>query len=165
MRYGLEPRNVPEPFEKRLLLAEKGEFTWQEKMLYQNCFGTAFFLLGILPYDVLLYGNKNEEITRNALSLMEKIETPTEDSLIISLEEGFIRHASYVHAADPLVVSFRAGWQGPFVKEAGFDEIIKYMKEFWEEPFTHEYYKINNKKILSSWAQDVVKNYTAFYDA
>ena len=164
----------PNPnFSERLAMAKEGN------KLDPNCYSTAFFLLGVIPYDVVMYTESDDnERLRRALSRMIHLKKPRDNSLIISFgKSGRVYHASYLLTAEPFFGYQRVGkYCGPFMEFHKMDDIEEYLNdtipdEFagwvngrgtWrpaEAPYSHKFYTLNPKDNLRDWAKGIVREY------
>jgi len=157
----LEFQEVPQPLEKRIETAREGKNLW----LDPNCYSTAFFLFGILPYEVVIFTSNSNERVKDALSKMTKSEKIQDKSLMISSNrEKEIIHASFILEASPLEGFHRTGARSSFRKFKSFEEVEDYLREFYEGIFTHKFYSVENG-VLEGWARKRVEEYSPGWDA
>ncbi|MEX2017122.1 MAG: hypothetical protein WD876_01475 [Candidatus Pacearchaeota archaeon] len=170
-----------------LAFGERVAFASGGKKLDPNCQGTSFFLLGVLPYDVVVFngGNGKEDNlrTRNALKRMMHSIAPIDNSLLISLSNsGTIMHASYILTTKPFFGYHRMGSGGPFEKITNISDIERYLEDVDGEkkigedkdgrwvwghagkPYRHEFYTLKPQDRLVNWAKGIVKEYRPNFD-
>ena len=133
-------RDVPEPFGKRLAIAETPENPWLEP----NCYGTALFLMGILPHDVCIY---NKHVPK-LLKLLDEVEELKDNSLVFSLrekeDEKYIEHLAYVRSVNPFEGFQRTGCCGSFEQIKSMQGIRAYLDVIFPK--------------FSTWCPNVAKN-------
>ena len=161
----LQFREVPEPFERRIELAKSGEESYDA-----NCHGTAFFLAGILPYDVVVFqapgANKNVE---DATKIMEEVKTPQDNSICINYDSnGEIMHSTFIQRANALGAWCRTGRRmAPFIPVNSMDYIQKELQHVFSDEiyrgeidkfFPEKYFTFSREKLIP-WAEKVVTEY------
>ena len=168
----LDFRKVPEPLEKRIEIAR------ENLKLEPNCYGTAFFLFGILPYDMVVFTDKRHFVQKG-LNILNKIEEPQDNSLMVSLKNGKeIKHMTYIKTANPFNAYQRRGSSGNFEFVENMEQIYDYLKSAYishishKIHWTHKYYsftklkKVNNqfhRKNINSWSKEIVNSYTPIW--
>lgn len=154
----LEFREIPQPLNLRIQLARNS------RKYDPNCYGTAFFLLGVLPYDLVIFTDKRKHRIKEAISKMFMSEYPRDNSLLISFDEiNEPHHAAFIERATPLRGYHREGSQGPFKEFSRIEDIEKYLKripQFENTDFKHKFYTLKTKDIFSDWARERVDEYT-----
>lgn len=122
----LNMRPVPEPLEKRIDICLNGE----DVSVDTNCYGTSLFLLGIIPYDVMIFNGRN--FLGRVLDLMEEVSEPQDNSLIVSINRNSIHHIGYVETATPFVAYQRIGINGKFSRISSINGIDEYLSTLRE---------------------------------
>ncbi|MBI3334597.1 hypothetical protein HYZ97_03865 [Candidatus Pacearchaeota archaeon] len=161
----LKLRDIPQHLEQRIAEARKN------KELEPNCYGTAFFLLGVLPYDMVVFTDR-ETITE-ALAGMDCSETPRDMSIMLSLRDTALMHASFIKQAVPLQGYQREGSSGEFREVHSMKEVRRYLESL-ESPFkcfsqkaivyTSTWYTLKSEHALDAWARKQVARYTPGWD-
>lgn len=155
-------REVPQPLDARI------DFARTNKKSEPNCYGTAFFLLGILPYDMVVFTNR--KYVWRALEFLEEKPGPTDNSLIISrTSEGNLRHASFIRDAATFQGFHREGSGGYFSEFKELADIETYLnaaesgvfrkKNEWK----HSYHRLPSQpdeELVQNWVKDVVESYS-----
>ncbi len=117
-------QEVPQPLEVRIKMAENNY------KLEPNCFGTAFFLLGLLPYDLVIFTNNKNINVRKALCRMIESDEPKDNSIIISYDyKENIHHAAFIEKVNPFKGYQRLGSEGKFEKINSIKDIKNYLSE------------------------------------
>ncbi len=160
----LKWKSIP-PMKERITTALK-----PSGMADRNCYGTALFLLGVLPHDVLVFTNNSNENMRKALEQMECIPSPRDSSIMVSYDKcNEIRHASFIFFTKPLKGIHRLGGECaydkcPAVKFYSFDEIEDYLRSVQDEgeftgPYAHRFFTAKEGD-LEEWARKMVERYS-----
>jgi hypothetical protein len=159
----LEFREVPQ-LEERIRLASGNH----ELELDPNCYGTAFFLFGVLPYEVVIFTHQGHRRIKEAVSRMHPLDSPQDNSLIISSDRfGNPLHAAFLEAASPFKGYHRMGSQGPFREFTKIQDIEEYLIACCRHPldtgphvYNHQFYALNKSDNLSDWAEERVGEYS-----
>lgn len=162
-------RSPPTTLEERIAIASR-----ENLHLEPNCYGTAFFLLGALPYDMVIFTGKGN--VARALKQMRPISAPVDHSIIAMGEGNSIGHLAYVqHASSGKLLGYhREGACGPFKKFETLQECITYMESckpypsFFSKPkepsYNFSYYALKEGDTLETWARDIVAQYHPGWD-
>lgn len=155
---------VPQPLEKRI------EIVWEKEDQIEfepNCYGTAFFILGVLPYDMVIFTGKN--YIREAISRMEQLEHPINNSIIFSFIDQKLKHASFIKSVNPFQGYHRRGSEGEFEAFSKIQDIEDYLYSSSHSVlnilpsrkpvFSHKFYSLSPSDNLSDWAKKVVEAY------
>ncbi len=152
-----------EPFQKRLSHASSNR-----KDLEPNCFGTAFYLMGILPYDQVIFTSDNDRRVRKALSLMDKHKTPVPNSIMISFDEKKeLVHASYIKNIDPLLGYQREGNQGSLEEITDIENNVTkgyLIPVVGRGKYKHLFYTLNGTS-MQEWAKEITAEYSPLWYA
>lgn len=132
--------------------------------LEPNCFGTAFFLKGILPYDMVIFTNDSNKLVQEALEFMEPHNEPLDNSIIISYgKNNEIFHGSYLKTAKPFFGFQRNGSQRRVSTINSIADIEEYLNNVsYEGPFKHKFFTENGKS-LEPWARKIVDGYSFYW--
>lgn len=150
----LKMRKVPQPLELRIKRAERNH------KREPNCYGTAFFLLGVLPYDLIIFTNNEDINVRKALCRMKESGEPKDNSILISYnDEKEIYHAAFIKTANPFNGYQRRGSEGIFEEINSVSDIESYLKEIGIEEYINKYYTLNESDKLSDWSEEMTKRY------
>lgn len=157
---GISWQDVPPTIEERIAQCEKNS-----NYLEPNCFGTLFFLKGILPYDQDVYTDPDNRFIQRALKHMREIAKPEDDCIVFCESYLGIEHGFYIRTINPFLGYHRAGSCGDFETLENLEPVEKYLKSisglefFRKKEWSYSYYKLDDPKKLESWAKDVVKSY------
>jgi len=156
----LQFAEIPQPFNKRIELARNNS------RFEPNCYGTAFFLLGVLPYDMVIYTGKG--LIRSALNRMNVSSSPQIHSIMVSCDkDDGILHTSYIETAAPLTGYQRRGSEGEFTRVNSLSDVEDYLKSLSPESFfggasvkyKHNYFTLREGDSLKDWAEKIVAQY------
>ncbi len=154
-------KEVPQSLQARITHAQLNT------SLEPNCFGTAFFLLGVLPYDLVIYTGKGN--VAKALKEMVLLDTPQNNCLAIaSINKGIV-HATYIESVLPFKGYQRKGAEGEFSHISSLTQIDEYIRSVPEwsdkrQTLSHSFYTLKDNDRLDSWAKDIVAQYHLGWD-
>lgn len=175
----LEYREVPQPLEARIEIARSNN-KYHDEYLDPNCFGTAFFLLGVLPYDMVILTNNNNKNIRDALGLMEESDKPKKNSLLASYHDGELLHTAFIRETKfwgAIRGYHRTGSCGPFKEIKNLKTVEEYLtkvhlpylrlcKRIGQEQtklkFSHRFFSLSDKD-LTPWAKNIVEMYDPYW--
>lgn len=153
----LKFREVPQPLSLRIEIAKNSEG------LEPNCYGTAFFLLGVMPYDMVIFTSNRKADIRKALSRMSVLEQPQDNSLVISFNKtDEPEHASFIEKTNPLRGYQRKGSGGRFAEISQMSDIDAYFNRVLGlrgQNFHHRFYTLKQDDDLSDWVKEIVGKY------
>lgn len=145
--------------QERVEVAHNSELT-------SHCYGTAFFLQGILPYDCNFdtSGGKTSFLPR-IFGLLDKHNSPVDNSVMLSENsDGFIVHGTYVVNGDLLTGYQRKGCGGVFEEVSGMHDVEAYLRSIGVGNPIHKFLTLpgDRKKMtqIHKWAKDVTVAYS-----
>ena len=152
---------VPEPIEKRIDMSYKNQGYY-----IPNCHGTAMFLLGVLPYDIVVFTHDNEKNLRNVLSKMDESPSLIDNclmvsSIILSNQREEIVHSSFIMNANPLKGFHRRGARGLFEEFESLSIPIGYVQgcSFVNgDRIINRFYSVGDNN-LEDWAREIIGMY------
>lgn len=154
----LQFREVPQSLDARI------EFARKNKELEPDCYGTAFFLLGVLPYDMVIF--TSGDFVPEALKRMQLEKAPRDNSIIISSVNGVIEHASFIRTANPLFGYQREGAEGKLTQVNSLGDIERYVRSthlilpgLLKFELVNKTYSLKKEDHLDDWAKRIVENY------
>lgn len=148
-------------------LEERIEFARQNTSLEPNCYGTTFFLLGVLPYDRVIFSGHG--YIRRAISRMNQVDSLRNNSIMISSIGKFIQHATFIQQSNPLKGYHRKGSSdgfdtSDFSEVTEIEDAARYLRTIRE--FAHpdiqisnSFYTLKTDDNLSDWAKEMVEKY------
>ena len=133
------------------------------------CFGTGFFLFGILSYDIFIPRNDNWQELRAALARMIISNHPLDYSIAVwfenssDLDTSEIFHTAFIERVNPLQGYHREGTFGPFSPFTDFSAVESYVRRAARsaDKCISKYYTLNPSDNLRDWAERRVRNYQA----
>ncbi len=161
----LEFRETVHPLAERIKIAANNQ-----GYLEPNCFGTAFFLLGVLPYDMVIFTNKDNDNITKALRKMKSVRAPSDNSIMISSNQNGIQHTAYIETSEPLKGYHRLGSESGFAEFCSLEEVDKYLDSisgsqmFRKTEWKNEFYILKKPRKLERWARDIVDQYHFGWD-
>lgn len=159
----LKFREIPGPLEKRVKIARANKFK-----LEPNCYGTAFFLLGVLPYDRVVFYNYVGKIPE----FMDQLDKPEDNSIIMPFKGNLnFGHAVYIEKGSSVEGYQRVGLFADFEIVKNMEDVQDYLDGITNFQFfcknskwKYKYYGLPTSKIkkkkLDKWARDVVSEYS-----
>lgn len=147
-------QKVPESLESRIQIAKNNK-----EELEPNCYGTAFFLLGVLPYDMVIFTNARNLNVRNALNRMEELACPKDNSIIVLSDDREICHVAFIEQANPLKGYHRLGPRCEVREIFQLSDIENY----GSVTYRHRFYSVKESDNLLDWAKDIVEEYHPFW--
>ena len=166
----LKLREVPQPLEKRIAIAKNPRIEDpQSPHLDTVCHGTSLFLFGILPYDMIIPTNGNNQELRAALARMIKSDYPSDNSIAVWFEDSSdlntseIIHSAFIEQVNPLEGHHREGTFGPFRSFNDLSTVESYINRATRLAYKHvsKYYTLNPSDNLKDWAERQVRRYQA----
>lgn len=146
-----------ETFEKRLAHSYNNR-----DYLEPNCYGTAFYLMGILPYDQVIFTDGNVKRIRRALALMEEHSEPVADSIMISFnEKNKLSHASFILTINPILGYHRegSGCRLEKILDIEKDVVKSYLIPIvGMSSYTNKFFTVNGNS-LEDWAKEITAEY------
>ncbi len=145
--------------------------TFDERLAYASinrdylepmCFGTAFYLKGIIPYDQIIFTNENVKRVRKALALMNEHSEPVADSIMISFnEKNELCHASYILSINPIVGFHREGNNGRLenIVDIEKDVVKGYLIPIVGPSNYKNKFFTTNENSLEEWAKEITAEY------
>ena len=159
----LKFQEVPQPLHKRI------EMVWDKEDSLEfepNCYGTAFFLAGVLPYDMVIFNDPKKRYLRRAIERMHGSPLIQDNSIDVFHKPGGIVHMAYIETAYPLIGYHRRGAEGEFEKITNFLQVDEYLRNVFEKNinFREDFHCLSPSDNLSDWAKEVVEAYTPGWD-
>jgi hypothetical protein len=147
----LKFREVPQPLQARVDICRENRKS--------NCYGSAFFLLEVLPYDIDIQTGRG--FITEALKRMTPCNCQ-DRCLAITRQDNEIIHASFVEKANPFFGYQRRGTGCKFEEIGGFEDIEAYLRtvrQYARCNFKHEFYCLSPEDKLLDWAKRMVALY------
>jgi len=134
--------------------------------LEPNCYGTAFFLLGVLPFDMVVHTSNNNQDIKDVLSQMEESGEPKDNSILsIHNSDDESVHMAFIKQANALLGYHRKGTMGEFSEFNDLKSVEDYVISTIEiNKFKIKYFTIG-KTDLTPWAKKIVKGYERYWYA
>lgn len=151
----------PEPFAERL---EQAKEAHAQDNYEPNCFGTAFHLLGVLPYDQVIFTNDDNRRVQAALKTMDEHSSPQDESILIARINEHIVHAAYIRQARPLRGYHRIGAGRPLYLIKRMNDIDDYVEDVFGKKETR-YLFYTQRESLDPWAKEITAEYRPLWFA
>lgn len=106
-----------------MTLCERIESAKSNRIGGSNCRGTALYLAGLVEMEFEHTSERAESFINN----LEILEEPEEPCLVIfkRYRDCFISHMGIITGVNPLLVTHRDGYDGPFFENESMKEVLK----------------------------------------